>query len=429
MNIQLFDAVFKQDMKSRTLKDNDAVAGAISNAYHLSNLDGSYTVFGARFISSNEDALKSDIEKSLEQNYSTKEKSSELQQGWISMAKGFVDYWNTAKFSPMPTPLPGMTPGTGVSIKYAGNIKELAKELKIALSSGNADECSYLLSNILKNHQKNISGMYSGFLNNTPSEVPWVGIVSVGELVDIKRSDDGIRKVVPFGGYGFGIKEIAEFENKKCFEFFEWAQISSTDGKFVTNPFTDNIRYAVTSIPAREVIQSTIDTEYLHIHNHPPSPEPKTDEDNSFYQVHCAFSAEDIFRFMNQREYEMRVVDLVNVYILQPPPGGHTFYAPWELPELKKEIVETYETAYNEEYDRINNDVSLFQELYNKFISDLTIETKEFIFNRGGINPEYIQAESVIAHGESTEFAAKEVVRKYNLAYQKISRKQLHRLQ
>lgn len=422
-----FDKVFKMHMKSRSLKDQDEVAGAISDAYDLANKSASLTQFGNKFLGSSYTNLKSDIKKCLELNSLKKKKSNELESSWIDLAEAFGKYWKGANFTQLPSPAPTIVPAPGIKIIQSGNTLTLAKELKASLTNGDTDECSFLLSNALINHQKTINGIYYGNTNGSPTPVNWIGVFSTVPQEPPKK-ETGIRKVTPNGGIGSQLKSVRDFETRRHFEYIEWAQLFSADGEYVSREFTSNKTDSV-SWPLDLTIRNLLLGDYIGIHNHPPNPKPTANKDNSFYNIHQSPSAADFFHMNINKMYEMRVMDLIYIYIVQQPVDGHPFIAPWNLSEYKKELKNLYKSAYDNEYEKYSNDSNLVLKEWQIMRNDMTESTRNFIFyERGGTSSGYINLGRVVRHAQGTDAGARAIAKKYNLAYQKISRKKLYNL-
>lgn len=424
-----FNEVFKLYMQSRSLKDIDEVANSIVDAYDSANESASLTQFANKFRrSSYSNNLIEDIKKCLELNSLQKQKSKELETSWINLAESFGRYWSASEFTELPTPSPGMVPAGGIAVFNTGDTITLAKELKAALTSGDVDECSFLLTNALINHQKTLSGKYFGNTNGSPTPVDWVGVFST-TADKPEPKEIGLRMVVPNGGIGSQLNSVKEFEKRRQFEYFEWGQLFSIDGTYVSKEFTSNERARVIwpiELKFREIIPGN----YISIHNHPPDPIPQDFKDNSFYNIHSSPSAADFFFMIYYSEYEMRVMDLIYIYIIQQPPSGHISLMEYSVQKsVKKDINDLYEKTYESEYTKYRNDPQLIQSKWETVKAHMTNDVYKFIFyERGGTHSPNVNISLTISHAQATEAAARAVAKKYNLAYQKISRKELYNL-
>ena len=422
-----FDKIFKMHMKSRSLKDRESVADAISNAYDYANQSASLTQFGNKFLNTSYTDLKKSIDKCLELNSLKKKQSKELESSWIDLAQSFGKYWKDAKFTPLPSPAPVIVPSPGIQVDSPGNTLTLSKELKASLTNGNTDECSFLLTNALINHQKTITGTYLGNTNGAPTPTPWIGIFSTTPE-EPKQKETGIRKVVPNGGLGSKLKPVIDFEIRRQYEYVEWAQLFSADGNYVSREFTSNKTDSV-SWPLDLIIRNKLLGDYIAIHNHPPDPMPKNNKDNSFFNVNTSPSYADFYWMNFNKVYEMRVMDLIYIYIIQQPVDGHKFIAPWELSSYSNELKKIYMSAYQNEYEKYSNDDELLLKEWRNLRSDMTDTVRNFIFyQRGGTGSEYLNIGRVIRHAQGTDAGARAIAKKYNMAYQKISRKKLYNL-
>jgi hypothetical protein len=185
MDVSLFKSILKPQFESMTLKDADEVASALSNAYDTANKSAAFTQFGSKFISGNKGILKKNLKNGLELNSKLKERSKDTEPGWIMVASGFMNYWLNASFTPTPPAPPAISPTTGTMVVSFGDIKNLAKKLKAALTLGDLEDGLTLLSDVLVQHQSTLTGTYAGLTPagaaTVPISVPWVGILGKAE--------------------------------------------------------------------------------------------------------------------------------------------------------------------------------------------------------------------------------------------------------
>lgn len=234
MDVALFKSILKPQFEAMTLKDTDEVANAIATAYDTANKSAAFTAYGSKFISGNKDTLKKNIKTGLDLNSRLKEKSKDVEPAWITIAGGFMFYWTNSKFTPTPPAPPAVSPTTGTMVVSFGEIQNLAKKLKAALTNGDLEDGLNLLAEVLAQHQSSLAGTYAGLTPagaaTVPISVPWVGILG---KADVKKKQQftiqTIEKTsfIPLkSGVGFYIKYIEG-------PFGTYAQRTNTAGKIL----------------------------------------------------------------------------------------------------------------------------------------------------------------------------------------------------
>jgi hypothetical protein len=106
------------------------------------------------------------------------------------MAGGFVAYWATATFNPLPPNPPAIAPTTGIQLLVPGLPTPLNTLLFTAFNSGiaipdpvtAASTLVSLLMSALVSHLATISGIYNGLIASPTGPIPgppipWVGII------------------------------------------------------------------------------------------------------------------------------------------------------------------------------------------------------------------------------------------------------------
>lgn len=199
MNATLFKTKLKLFLEARTSKSPEQTADAFGKAYDDANKSLAFTMFGNKLISGNKDKLISYLKSGFEKNQNIKKTSNEIEEGWIQIARGFIWYWDDAKFQDAP-PAPGVSPKPNAVSVLPPNMwadrEKLARKIKLCFTEGSAKLNADSLVSVLNEMHKNIKGTYSGITpTGAPSPpIPWVGVL--GEDPPKKEKKQSLIKTI-----------------------------------------------------------------------------------------------------------------------------------------------------------------------------------------------------------------------------------------
>ena len=326
MNYQIFEKSLKDNMGLPNNKPIDKIVDAVANAYELACVGHCSTTFQSKFLSGDKSTLKKSIESALK-NSSKFTKPSSV--GWQTMANGFMYYWKSARFTPMP-PMPPCTapnpsssnPGTNVAIP--GISTRLAKGLELAWTKTVfKDFVDYFYDALLEFHLS-ISGMYNGIVATpvgpTPVVVPWFSIIGGSRRRSLSNKSKDLVKPVP-QGRGTYIRAMQRWERtaRKIPNHEENAGILSPE--YIRILYSNRGDGSSVRTPPVEIDLMRKNINGIIVHNH-----PWDDIKEYGYIYRGSFSVSDLINAIDRNVAEARVVNIAYTFVMQRPEGGWSSY-------------------------------------------------------------------------------------------------------
>jgi hypothetical protein len=322
MNYQIFEKSLKDNMGLPNNKPIDKIVDAVANAYELSCVNHCSTTFQSKLLSGDKNTLKKCIESALK-NSSKFTKPSSV--GWQTMANGFVYYWKSARFTPIPPMPPCTTPNPssanpGANVMFPGSPTRLKKGLEFAWTrTVFKDFVDYLYDALLEFHLT-ITGNYNGIaptpLGPAPLVVPWFSIIGGSRRRSLTNNSNSLLKPVP-QGRGTYIRAVQLWERKarRIPDHEENAGILSPE--YIRILYSNRGDGSSVSTPEVEINLIKKNLNGIIIHNHPWD---DVKEYGSVYRG--SFSAADIINAIDRNVAETRVVNIAYTFVLQRPVGG-----------------------------------------------------------------------------------------------------------
>jgi hypothetical protein len=177
MNTGIYKTVMRGLLQSNAVADRKVFAEIMAKAYQMSTVGFSGTIFGAKLISGDFAFLTSSINNALDANFADTTRGVN-QSAYNLMAIGFMGYWASAKFTPMPYK-PAMTVTVkGPVVTVPGSPSPLGGNIFYSFVLGEAEAHLNAICTSLLVFHKTITGTISGNSSNGASVVlPWVGII------------------------------------------------------------------------------------------------------------------------------------------------------------------------------------------------------------------------------------------------------------
>jgi len=167
----------KDLLQSNAVADRKVFAEIMAKAYEVSTVGFAGTIFGAKLISGDTAFLTSSINNALDANFADTTRGVN-QSAYNLMAIGFMGYWASAKFTPVPF-APAMTATVkGPVVTVPGSPTPLGGNLFYSFVLGNAEAHLNAICMSLLAFQKTITGTISGTSSSgTAISLPWIGII------------------------------------------------------------------------------------------------------------------------------------------------------------------------------------------------------------------------------------------------------------
>jgi hypothetical protein len=180
MNKDIFKAIMKPCLVTNQTRDGNQFAEIMSKAYQAATIGFSGTTYGSKLIAADAGFLEAAIANAINANLSDRT-GNVMKSSYKLMAVGFVAYWASAKFLPLPTIPPIATPVNGTVVTFPGSPSPLGDELWLCFSLGYTDQFLDMLSAVLIKFQTTILGVCNGTPagSTTVADIPWVGIIPV----------------------------------------------------------------------------------------------------------------------------------------------------------------------------------------------------------------------------------------------------------
>jgi len=178
MNKDIFKAIMAPCLTTNQTKDGNQFAEIMSKAYQAATVGFSGTIYGSRLIAADAGFLEAAIGACINANL-TDTTGNVMRSSYKLMAVGFVGYWASAKFSPLPPMPPIATPVGGTTVNFPGSPTPLGDELWLCFSLGYTDKFLDMLSAVLIKFQTSVMGICNGIPTGGSNtvDIPWTGII------------------------------------------------------------------------------------------------------------------------------------------------------------------------------------------------------------------------------------------------------------
>jgi len=177
MNIEVYKTVMRGLLQTNSAANRTVFSEIMAKSYELSTVGFAGTTFGAKLIRGDTAFLTSCINNALDANFADTTRGVN-QSAYNLMAIGFMGYWASATFTPMPYK-PQMTLTVkGPVVTIPGSQSPLGGNLFYSFVLGNEEAHLNAICSSLLLFQKTINGTISGTTSNGAAIVlPWFGII------------------------------------------------------------------------------------------------------------------------------------------------------------------------------------------------------------------------------------------------------------
>ncbi len=178
MNKSIFKAILRPCLETNQTKDGNQFAEILSKAYQMATVNFAGTIYGSRLVAADAGFLEASIANCVNSNLSDTT-GQVMRSAYKLMAVGFIGYWASAKFTPIPTMPPIATPVNGTKVLFPGSPSPLGDELWLCFSLGYTDNFLDALSAVLIKFQMTLMGSCNGIPAGatTAVDLPWTGII------------------------------------------------------------------------------------------------------------------------------------------------------------------------------------------------------------------------------------------------------------
>jgi hypothetical protein len=177
MNGEVFKAIMQPLLESNQSADKTVYSEIMSKAYACATVGYAGTTFGARLISGDTAFLQQCINDCMDANFA--DKTREVgEQSYRLMAVGFMGYWASAKFTPVPIAPQMSTTVKGPVVEYPGTSTPFGYQLWYSYSLGYPDAHLDALCAVIKEFQRTLTGKVEGLTSDgKPITLPWQSII------------------------------------------------------------------------------------------------------------------------------------------------------------------------------------------------------------------------------------------------------------
>jgi hypothetical protein len=177
MNTAIFKAIMRPILVASNVQDRAVFASIMAKAYQTSTVGFTGTTFGAKLVKGDTAFLQQCINDALDANFNDKTRGVN-RNAYLLMAMGFMGYWASAKFVPIPY-APAMTATVkGAVVKIPGTPDPLGANLFYSFVMGDPDRHLDSITTSLLAFQRTIQGSIDGVNSSgTAVTLPWVSII------------------------------------------------------------------------------------------------------------------------------------------------------------------------------------------------------------------------------------------------------------
>lgn len=177
MNVSIYKTVMRDLLQSNAVANRQVFAEIMAKAYEMSTVGFSGTTWGAKLISGDTAFLQSSINNALDANFADNTRGVN-QSAYNLMGIGFMGYWASAKFIPLPYTPVMTTTVKGAVVTIPGTPSPLGGNLFYSFVMGNADVHLTAITTTLLTFHQTITGTITGTdTNGAVIMLPWVGII------------------------------------------------------------------------------------------------------------------------------------------------------------------------------------------------------------------------------------------------------------
>lgn len=165
-------------LDSLSARDERQTAALITTQFASAIASAQINTTAATPISFNINLIRNGFEKFFR---NTKKSGIQL-SNCIQLAQSWATFWNTTRFNPVVPPPGYLTPLTGYSITFPGNVPGTAQMLYMRLNTSKSSrEFVKILTDSFRFHTSTITGVYVGTIPGPSGPIPgppypWVGI-------------------------------------------------------------------------------------------------------------------------------------------------------------------------------------------------------------------------------------------------------------
>ena len=177
MNVEVYKTVMRDLLQSNAVANRQVFSEIMAKAYELSTVGFAGTIWGAKLISGDTAFLQTSINNALDANFADSTRNVNL-SAYNLMAIGFMGYWASAKFVPLPYK-PTMTATVkGPVVTVPGTPSPLGGNLFYSFVLGNQDAHLNAITTTLMTFHRTIAGTITGVTSNGSAiTLPWTGVI------------------------------------------------------------------------------------------------------------------------------------------------------------------------------------------------------------------------------------------------------------
>lgn len=177
MNTAIFKSVMRQILETNTAADRAVFAEIMALAYSAATVGFSGTTFGARLIKGDTQFLQKCINDALDANFADSTRDVNV-SAYNLMAVGFMGYWASARFTPIPFTPTMVSTVKGAVVVVPGSQSPFGGNLFYSFVLGDPEAHLNALCMSIQMFHQTITGTITGLTSNGSAiTLPWVGII------------------------------------------------------------------------------------------------------------------------------------------------------------------------------------------------------------------------------------------------------------